>query len=642
MTHQYRFGDLLIDEQSFRLLQADKPLTIEPKALNLLIFLVQHPGRLIERRELLAALWGDAFVTDHVLNRSIGQLRRVLGDDPREPRYIETVPTLGYRFIASVETTTLESSSPAPASAGQTESQFLPSRAAAGEIPTTSSQPTGASSPTSSKIRPAGLSWLLLAACLISSALAVVWIRHRRPHGEETIRSLAVLPLDDLSPGPREDYFADGMTDELITELARVPGLRVVSRTSVMQDKGAHKPLARLARELDVDAIVEGSIVRSGDRVRITAQLIDARNDKHLWAHTFEGPLGDILSLQDSVAREIALQTSAALTPEVRTELATAKHVDPAAHDAYLRGLYFIQRRDGSLASSYFQKAIALQPGYAAANAGLAEALVTQALTDGKHAGELMPPAIAAANRAIQLDPRMGEAYTALGAIDATYLWDWSGAEQNLRKGIELSPSSSDAETWYAVFLTSVGRPGEAMNAMQRAVALNPSSFWANRLLGSTLYYARHYDDALYALQRSSEIAPDKFAFVEGWKADIFEMQGRYSDAIEADLKDIAAQASPQDIASLRSSFRVGGWKAYQEARVKVLLPRSMSECEMNPLAMSYVSLGNTSEAIRWFGHDLSNRCGRTVFDLASDPRLDPIRGDPRFRALLRRINLPY
>ena len=341
-----------------------------------------------------------------------------------------------------------------------------------------------------------------LAAALI---LLAVWLIQKRSHADAPIRSLAVLPLDDLSPGTREEYFADGMTDELITELAPIPGLRVVSRTSVMQDKGARKSLAQIARELEVDAIVEGSVVRSGDRVRITAQLIDARSDKHLWAQSFEGPLGDILSLQDNVAREISLQTSSVLTPAARTEMTNARHINPEAHDAYLRGLYFIQRRDGDLAASYFRKAIALEPEYGAANAGLAEALVTQYVASGKRGAEIMPVAIAAARRAIELDPYSGEAYTALGAIDTNFLYDWNAAEQNLRKGIELSPSSSDAETWYAVYLTSVGRPAEAVNAMQRAITLDPLSFWANRLLGSMLYYSRRYDESLVALKRASE-----------------------------------------------------------------------------------------------------------------------------------------
>ncbi len=644
MTQRYRFADVLIDAQSFRLLQAGKPLAIEPKALHLLIFLVQNQGRLIERRELLTAVWGDVFVTDHVLNRSIGQIRKVLGDDPKEPRYIETVPTLGYRFIAAVQAETEvdaeEAATPSTAASEDADIQLAPLAASVVAGSLVASPASEATLPKRHAEVPR-LRRLILAGFLCLAAILCVWLRFWRVHAETPIRSLAVLPLDDLSPGAREDYFADGMTDELITELARIPGLRVVSRTSVMQDKGSRKPLAQIARELNVDAIVEGSVVRSGARIRIIAQLIDVRSDRHLWAHTFEESSGDILSLQDNVAREIAIQTRSVLTPAAQAELTNARAVSPEAHDDYLRGLYFIQRRDGDLAVSYFRKAIELQPDYGAANAGLAEAEVTQVLANGQRAAEVMPSAIAAAKRAIELDPLSGQAYTALGAIDAVYLYDWNAAERNLRKGIELSPSNADAEIWYAVYLTSVGRPADAVNAMQRAIALDPLSFWANRLLGSMLYYARRYDESIAALNRAAEIAPDRFAYVHGWYSENYELQGRYNEAVESDLEDLATRLSPHDAASLRSAFQSGGWSAYQQARIKILLPHSMNECLMNPIATSYARLGNFDEAFRWLNHDLDNRCGKTIFDISADPRLDKLRQDPRFAPLRRRANLP-
>jgi TolB-like protein/DNA-binding winged helix-turn-helix (wHTH) protein len=639
----YRFLDYELSEIDFCLSRGGQRIALEPKALRVLTLLVSRAGRLVDKQELLESVWPNTFVEENTLTRTIAILRRELGDSSRDSRLIETVPTRGYRFIAAVEILPSPEPVPSLASSGQSGRQV----AAAVAVPSVTDSPASASPLPESSVeipppRSPKLSWLLLALCLSLVAILGLWIRHRRLRAEEPIRSLAVLPLDDLSPGTREDYFADGMTDELITELARIPGLRVVSRTSVMQDKGTHKPLRRIAQELDVDALVEGSVVRSGDRVRITAQLIDTRSDKHLWAQTFEGPLGDILSLQDSVAREISRETSAVLTPAARAGLENARHIDPAAHDAYLRGLYFVQRRDSSLAASYFRKAIALEPGYGAANAGLAEALVVHLLAHGPEGPEIMPSAIAAAKRAIELDPYSGEGYTALGAIETSYLCDWNAAEQNLRKGIELSPSNSDAQTWLAIYLLSVNRASEAVNATRRAVELDPLSFWANRLLGSMLYYSRRYDESLIALKRASELAPDKVSFVEGWYSGIYEVGGRYNDALAADLKDLASDASPQDINSFRSAFQTGGWNGYQEARVKYLLPRSAGQCYMNPLAMSYVRLGNLTEAFRWFNRDMDNHCGRTIFDLVADPRLDKIREDDRFRALLRRVNLPH
>jgi TolB-like protein/DNA-binding winged helix-turn-helix (wHTH) protein/Tfp pilus assembly protein PilF len=647
-----RFGPFELDLKTCCLTRRGQQERLAVQPARLLVLLVERRGELVTREELRSELWpGDTFGDfDHGLNNAVNRLREALGDSAAAPRYIQTAPRRGYRFIADVELLV-------PARIEETDTS-LASQSATDEVLGTdegdeaSALPEAKEPETPGRPEPAERvarqswfrrrGWVL--ALIVPLLFLFAFLLKFRTHKSDPaapIRSLAVLPLQNLSGNPNEEYFADGMTDELITELAHIPGLRVVSRTSVMQDKGARKSLAQIARELDVDAIVEGSVARSGDRVRITAQLIDTRSDKHLWAQSFEGPLGDILSLQDNVAREISLQTSSVLTPAARAEMTNARHISPEAHDAYLRGLYFIQRRDGDLAASYFRKAIALQPDFGAANAGLAEALVTQYVASDKNAAEIMPIAIAAATRAIELDPYSGEAHTALGAIDANFLYDWNAAEQNLRKGIELSPSSSDAETWYAVYLTSVGRPGEAVNAMQRAVTLDPLSFWANRLLGSMLYYSRRYDESLLALKRASEIAPDKFKFVELWNANIYEVQGRYSDALAADLKILPPDLSAPDVNSFRLAFATGGWKAYQEARIKYFLPRSDNGCRSNFLAMSYVRLGNLTEAFRWFNRDLDNHCN-ILFDLSADPRLDKIRGDERFRALLRRVNLPH
>jgi TolB-like protein/DNA-binding winged helix-turn-helix (wHTH) protein/Tfp pilus assembly protein PilF len=648
-----RFGAFELDLKTCSLTRRGWQERLAVQPARLLVLLVERRGELVTREELRAQLWPDDTFGDfdHGLNNAVNRLREALGDSAASPQYIQTAPRRGYRFIADVELVV-------PARIDETDAS-LANQSATDEVPGTdglsetvtlseAEEPGAPDLPEPAFVRVAGQSWFRrrgwVLALIIPFFILFAFLLEFRTHKSDPaapIRSLAVLPLQNLSGNPNEEYFADGMTDELITELAHIPGLRVVSRTSVMQDKGARKSLAQIARELDVDAIVEGSVVRSGDRARITAQLIDTRSDKHLWTQSFEGPLGDILSLQDSVAREIALQTSSVLTPAAQAEMTNAKHINPEAHDAYLRGLYFIQRREGDMAASYFRKAIALQPDYGAANAGLAEALVTQYVASDKDPAETMPLAIAAARRAIELDPNSGEAYTALGAIDPNFLYDWDAAEHNLRKGIELSPSSSDAETWYAIYLTSVGRPAEAVNAMQRAVTLDPLSFWANRLLGSMLYYARRYDESLVALKRALEIAPDRFGYVEGWNSNIYEVQGRYSEAFAADLKILPRDLSAQDINSFRLAFATGGWKAYQEARIKYFLLRSDLEYRSNILAMSYVRLGNLTEAFRWFNRDLDDH-NNIVFDLSADPRLDKIRGDERFRALLQRVHLPH
>ena len=628
VSGRLRFDDFELDARTGELRRKGVRLRLRGQPLRVLEILLERAGDVVTREELQSRIWpADTFVDfDHSLHNAIARIREVLGDSAEKPRYIETLPRLGYRYIGPAEM--VSAAATHTVNGNDAQMTALGSKVSADPLE---------GNRTGRRIQ----RWLLLAACLVPLAIVGMWLLHRYRPAAPPIRSLAVMPLEDLSPGTREQYFADGMTDELITELAQIPGLRIVSRTSVMQDQGTRKPLAQIARELNVDALVEGTVVRSGDRVRITAQLIDARNDNHLWAQTFEGSLGDVLSLQDNVAREIASQTETALTTTARAQLTNPKPVTPEAHDAYLRGLYFINRREGLLATSYFRKAIALDPKYAAAHAGLAEALVTQFIS-GEGSAEEMPSAIAAAHRAIELDPYGGEAYTALGAIDTCFLWDWDAAEKNLRRGIALSPSNSHAENWLAYFLMAVGRAAEAVEATQRAVSLDPLSFWANRNLGMALYYARRYDESLAALNRASELAPDRPEFVGIWKSADYEIKGSYAEAVGADLKQFIHLLSQADVDSLRSAFETGGWKGYQADRVKLLTRRTPNDTGLwDSIALSYLRLGNITEAFHWFNREADEHSPYLLF-LQVDPRTDNIRNDPRYAALLSRMSLPH
>ncbi len=392
--------------------------------------------------------------------------------------------------------------------------------------------------------------------------LAWSLVTHLRP---VPIRSLAVLPLDNLSGDPGQEYFADGMTDELITELARIPNLRVVSRTSVMANKGSRSPLPDIARQLGVDAIVEGSIVRSGDRIRITAQLIDARTDRHLWAQSFEGPASDVLSLQDGVAQQIAAQARLVLAaPSPRAP------VNPAAHDAYLRGRYFFNKQDFSHSLESFQQAIALDPGYASAQAGYASALDAATTYNIGTPEQLMPKAIAAAERAIQLDPQNGEAYTAFGSVQTIYSWDWAAAEQNLIRGISLNPSDSIAEFKYSIYLDAVGRPQDAVTHMRRALQLDPLSFLVNRRLGVALYYDRQYDAALVQLQRSAEMEQGSGS-IEHYVSLIYEQKGDNDEAVRHNLTALRKDQPQLDNAALLVLYQQRGWEAYWRAHTRAL-----------------------------------------------------------------------
>src|SRR6202789_1259681 len=350
----------------------------------------------------------------------------------------------------------------------------------------------------------------VIAATAIAGMLVLIvfWIARSKQRTASPIRSLPVFPLQNLSGSAQEEYFADGMTDALITELAHTPNLRVVSRTSVMREKGSQKSLRQIASELDVDAVVEGSVVRSGDRIRITAQLIDVLDDRHLWAQSYEEQMTDILTLQDKIVREITFQTQAALAPN--RERIPSGRVNPAAYDAYLRGLYFLNQRDIDKSVGYLERAVALDSSYAAAYAGLAEALTTRGLGGGTAHLEEQSRALAAARRAIELDPESGEAYAALGLVEINYGKDWDAAGRDLEKGIALSPSNAMAEMQYSIYLDAMARPEDAVSHMRRALQLDPRSFLMNRHLGATLYFARHYDEALLYLERAVEMEATK------------------------------------------------------------------------------------------------------------------------------------
>ena len=422
------------------------------------------------------------------------------------------------------------------------------------------------------------------------------------------------------------------MTDELITQIARIPNLRVVSRTSVMAQRDQHRSLPDIAHQLDVDAIVEGSIMRSGDRIRITAQLIDARTDRHIWAQSFEGHATDVLSLQDSVAQQIAQQARLALAPP-----APHQAVDPAARDAYLRGRYFFDKQDVTHSIEYYRQAISLDPNYSSAYAGYASALDAAATFEIGTPEQLMPQALAAARRAIQLDPQNGEAYTELGSVQTIYEWDWNAAGQNLARGIELNPNDSVAEFKYAVYLDAMDRPQDALTHMRRAVKLDPLSFFMNRRLGATLYLARDYDAALTQLNRAAEME-NQPGTIENYRSLIYEHKGMRDDAVEHDLAALHSEHPQSDTAVLRSTYQQHGWESYWRARSQALLSSPPVPCTAYQVAVDDLRTRDLDHAFASFNRAIDQRCFNMIL-LRIDPLLDPVRSDRRYTALLTRLN---
>lgn len=616
----YRFDPFQADDEAFRLTSGSTPVPLEPKTLRLLLFLLQNPGRLLRKQEILDAVWADTAVTENALTRSIGLLRKALDDDSRQPRFIETVPAVGYRFIADVEVFSSNRETTSPRAPSSPRPRALGDQQKMGPPPSRLHR---------------SLAWTTAAiATPILLIVVITLAAHSFRSPKNAIHSLAVLPLDNLSGDASQDYFAEGMTDELITELARIPSLRVVSRTSVIPQKNSRKSLPEIARELNVDAVVEGSTVRSGDRVRITAQLIDGRTDQHLWAQSFEGPAADVLSLQDSVAQQIAQQASLILIP-----VALRPPVNPAAHDAYLRGRYFFNKQDFAHSLEYYQQAISLDPNYASAFAGYATALEASSLFGGGLPADVMPKAFSAAQHAVQLDPQNGEAYTELGSIQTVYYWDWPAAQQNLTRGIALSPSDPIAEFKYSVYLDATGHPQEAVAHMRRAVDLDPLSFFMVRRLGVSLYLARDYDAALAQLNRAAEMEHQPES-IDNYLSLVFEHKGMLDDAVDHDLAALQVEHPQLDAAALRSIYQKHGWQPYWRARTQAYISLPAGPCTPYFAGAGYLRAGDLDRSFSAFNQALDQHCPYNPAVFKVDPVFDSVRTDPRYRALLRRLNL--
>ncbi len=459
------------------------------------------------------------------------------------------------------------------------------------------------------------------------------------------IRSLAVLPLDNLSGDPQQEYFADGMTEELIATLGKLSALHVISRTSVMRYKKTDKPLPQIAKELNVDAVVEGSVLRAGDRVRITAQLIEASTDQHLWAETYDRDLRDVLSLQSDVARAIAEEIKVKVTPGEQARLASGRRVNPEAHEAYLKGRFYWNKRtpEGLTKSlDYFQQAIEKDPNYAAAYAGLADSYGMLADNGFSPPEECYPKARAAALKALEMDDTLAEAHTSLAQILESYDWDWSGSTKEIRRAIELNPGYANAHHLYALFLSGFGRPVEAIAEIKKARELDPLSIRINANVGLVFYMGREYDQALEELRKALELDPNDVAS-HVYLGLVYSHKGMHEEAITAcrRARDLSVGKDQTSNLVLAYVYAVAGRRG-EALRILDEIKKSSERSYVPPVAvaMTYVGLGDKQEALAWLEKAFAEHA--TALDtLKVDPNFDPLRSDPRFQDLLRRMNFP-
>jgi TolB-like protein/DNA-binding winged helix-turn-helix (wHTH) protein/Tfp pilus assembly protein PilF len=646
-----RFGIYQVDVRTSELWKQGRKIKLQEQPCRILAILLEQRGEVVTREELRKRLWSDdTFVDfDHSLNTAIMRLREALNDSSDNPRFIETLPRHGYRFIAPIEE--LDGSAPE----GAEESRSSATREVASQVmePGPAIQfPAGQAGADVGPRRIASRVALILGSLLALLAIALIGVRMRLARNgsgansqSDQIKSLVVLPFENLSGDKEQQYFTDGMTDELIAHLAKIRSLRVISRTSSMEYKDAHKPLSQIARDLKVDAVVEGTVLRSGDRVRITAELVQVATDRHLWAETYESQLGDVLGLQSRVASAIVNEIRVNLTPEEQKRLASSRSVSSESYENYLKGRYYWNKRSQeglTKAIDYFQLAIEKDPNYALAYAGLADcySIIGSAIVGTVPSQEVAPKAKAAAMKALQLDDTLAEAQTSLATVRFNYDWDWAGAADGFRQSIELNPGYATAYQRYSLYLMAMGRTTESLAQMTRARELEPLSISMNFSLGWRLYMARKYDEAIEQLQNTLDMDPN-FALPRMVLGQAYEQKNAYPKAVAELQKAIAiSHDSPQMVGALGHTYGASGNRSEAEKVLAHLMEQTKKEY-VSPfyVALVYAGMNENDKAIDWLEKAYSDRSNAIVFSKV-DPQLDPLRSHPRFQSLLQRLAL--
>ncbi len=614
-----RFGVFEFDLRAGELRKKGVRVKLSEQPFQILVMLLERPGQVVTREELHQKLWPEGTFVDfeHGLNAAVNRLRDALEDSPENARFVETLPRRGYRFIYPV---------------GRREQVVAVSRL---RIP---------------PVWIGALAVVALAAVLVG--MNVGGLRDRLLGGPAPgeITSIAVLPLENLSGDPEQEYFVDGMTEALITELGKISALRVISRQSVMQFKGTDKPLPEIARELNVDAVVEGSAMHVGpagggtsDRVRISAQLIQAVPERHLWAESYERELSDVLALQREIARAIARKVQAKLTQQEQVRLASPRPVNPEAYEAYLRGRSYYARttpESTARALEHFQQAIERDPNYALSYAGLADCYT---LDGGASLGlspkEAYSRARDAATKALQIDDTLWEAHAAMAQVRFDYDWDFLGGLRELKQALDLNPGSVLARSLYGHYLTWVGRYDQAIAQFTFARELDPLSLFTNRFMGHSLFYAGYYDQALAQARSLIELDPsDPHAFHVAGR--IYLHQGKYEEAIAA-IQEARALVGGGPYPALAYAYAVAG---NRKEAMKILNElKELSTREYVPafsFARIYLGLGEHEKSLDLLEKAYKKR-NPYMITLKVEPMFDPLRSDPRFQSLLRRMNFP-
>jgi TolB-like protein/DNA-binding winged helix-turn-helix (wHTH) protein/Tfp pilus assembly protein PilF len=625
------FGSFEVDLSSGELRREGLKVKLQDQPLRLLVLLLERAGEVVTREELRERLWpADTFVDfDHSLNTAVRKLREALGDSAEDPRYVETLARRGYRFAVPVR----EREPPTPTALATDMEVPSPSPPAAARGPSSPSR------------------LVLIAAALGATALFAYWVGARpRPRTQAGPRlTLAVLPFDNLSGEPDQEYLSDGLTEEMTTQLARLEPdrLRVTARSSTWKFKRADRDIPQIRQELGADYVLEGSVRRAGERVRVTAQLVQVVDQTHIWAETYDREMRDVLVLESEVARAVARAIAMKLAPEAEARLARARPVRPESYQDYLRGRYFFNRKTEAAlqqALGYFQRAVAADPSNAAAYAGIADcysSLGTSATVGGLPPREAMPEAKAAARKALEIDGTLAEAHASLANVHLFYDWDFVASEREFKRALDLDPDYTVAHHWYSHCLLVLGRKEESLDQSLRALELEPLSLVVNTHLGWHYFYSRQYDQAIEQYRRTLELDPAS-PQAERYAAWAFLQKGRHEEAI-ADLRaaSSAFDHNPEVKAELGYALAVAGRRAEARAVLEGLSQPSPNRY-VSPysVALVHAGLGDRDQALAWLDKAYDDRSDYMPY-LGLEPMLDSLRSDPRFGALVRRVGLP-
>jgi TolB-like protein/DNA-binding winged helix-turn-helix (wHTH) protein/Flp pilus assembly protein TadD len=627
-----RFGVFELDLKTGELRKSGRAVRLRPQAAKVLGILASRPGQLVTREDLQGQLWGQETFVDfeHSINLCIREIRTALSDDAATPRYVETLPRQGYRFIApiqdppqSAQVSAVELQRPAPASPA-TPVTPLPRRA----------------------YWPVAVFGAVVLVMAIGAAVTNPRDWRARFFGVAAlpVHAIAVLPLQNLTGDSAQDYFADGMTEALTTDLARMESLQVISRTSTMQYKTAKKSLPAIARELNADAVVEGSVQRAGNRVRVTAQLVRAADDRHLWAETYERDFRDILALQDDVASAIAKQVESKLGGPQPQPLAKAQAISPEAYETYLKANYYLDQFDLQKSIDYYNQAIKLDPNYAPAYAHMARAYFFMAFFGTVSPRKGWGKVKEAATLAVENDDRLPEGHGALGLAKLHYDWDFEGAGREFKRALELNPNDADIRHDYAHYLMAMGRVADSEAESKRAVELDPMGDALNSCLCWHSFAAHDYDQSVRLAEKFLKSQPDDSweLSILGWDYEQKRMPeqavAKFRRAVEV-TKDTPFNSFY--LAALGHAYAMAGNRPQAENVLQTLSDRGKgSYVSPFDLALIHAALGEKDEAFALLNKAIAERSTFLVY-AKWEPRLDPLRSDPRFTQILKEIGLP-